>query len=258
VHLGSHEYKTTQEYGSHLDLKSQDCVLTSELFPIAVKSSPSSVDSPAKLASNSAKFLLNTAGICMNLSLLSGMIIKTMVSDCTDPRILTPTSVDVDVLPHDRGPDFVFVGLFCLYQGLYLFLHGLYHQEYMSLCMDHHSFMPFKVNTCVDSCPLPIKVTTDFGMLECSSIFYMTIKQDDLRFIDYRIPPDKYTDATYLSFSFFKSICNMYYYQVADYVANMGSLRIFVMTESLLYAIFKVSTKSRAFYKSTTLNTCNI
>ena len=156
----------------------------------------------------------------------------------------TPTSVDVEVLPHDRGPAFVLFGLFCIYQGFYLFLHDLCNQDINLLCVDCHSYMPIKVD-CVNIRPLPYKVANTFGMLECSSMFYTTIMQDDLRFIDYRIPPDKSSATTYLSFLFFKSICNIMYCQIAAYVANMGSLRVSVMTKSLLHTLLSIyKTKS--------------
>ena len=95
-------------------------------------------------------------------------------------------------------------------------------------------------------CPLPYKVCDNtFAMLNVYSMFCTTIMRDDLRFIDYRIPPEKSSATTYLSFLFFKSICNIMSCQIAAYVANMGSLRVSVMTESLLHTLLSIyKTKS--------------
>ena len=57
---------------------------------------------------------------------------------CSHLVCTTPTSVDVEDLPHDRGPAFVLFVLFCIYEkGFYLLLHDLCNQIRL-LCVDCH------------------------------------------------------------------------------------------------------------------------
>ena len=257
VRIGSHCFNGLQDYGNCRVVKFLACVLANmSAAADAIDSSPFQVDSSSDIGSNSVMLLLNQTDSCATLLILSGMLVKTMISIFVDPSISTcSTSVDVSVLPHDRGPNLVLLGIFCICQGLYCLLGDPYDRDDMSLYADSHSSI-FKVDASVESHFLLSTIANDFGRQEYSPEF-CTTTQDNSRFLDYRIPPDKSTGTISLSIQFFKSICNLYY-QVTRYVANKGSLQVFLMVESLFYVTFKVSLKFRAFYTSTTLNTCTI
>ena len=144
--IGSLYFRDLQDYGHCRVLKCQVCVLedTSSTADI-VDSSPFQVNSSSD-ALQLLVFLLNATGSCATSLFLNGRLVKMMTSNLYGPKHLDkpiwtcPTSVDVSVLPHDRGPNFVLVGLFCIFQGLHCLLGSLRHPKYMSLSADSNSF----------------------------------------------------------------------------------------------------------------------